>query len=91
MPSARHKTERQKDKDRKTERQKDRKTKTERQKDNKIRLKMMNRTQKTSRQPQMTNSDQRRMGRGGWVAMSSRIFDFLSSMIYDLKISVDLR
>ena len=54
----------------KAERQKDRKAETLEVK------KMMNRTQKTSRQPRMTNSDRkRRMGRGGWVAMSSRFFE----------------
>ena len=42
---------------------------------------MMNRTQKTSRRPLMTYSDQKRgEGRG---AVSSRVFDLLNSMIYD--------
>ena len=50
---------------------------------------MMNRTQKTSRRPPMNYLDRKR----GWGlgAVSSRSFDLLNSMIYDLKLSVDLR
>ena len=55
---------------------------------------MINRTQKTSRRPPMNYSDAKRRDgeRGvGGGAVSSRSFDLLNSMIYDLKRSVDLK
>ena len=57
---------------------------------------MMTRTQETSRRPPMNYLDRNRgegeKGRGGeGGAVSSRSFDLLNSMIYNLKISVDLR
>ena len=53
---------------------------------------MMNRTQKTSTRPPMDNLDRKMEGwRRGGGAVSSRSFDLLNSMIYDLKGSVNLR
>ena len=52
---------------------------------------MMNRTQETFRRPPMNYLDRKRgdgEGRGRRGAVSSRSFDLLNSMIYDLKRSV---
>ena len=67
-----------------TERQK-----TERQKENETKDDELD-----SEDIQATSNDLLRSEKGGWGGgggMSSRFFDRLNSMIYDLKISVDLR
>ena len=66
----------------------DKKTKKAKRQEDK---KMMNRTPKTSRRPPMNSFDRKSGGLGRGGAVSSRSFDLLNLMIYDLKRSEDLR